>query len=174
MDIFVEQIVKKEANGKTIALKALIGVAAAAVCVIAGFLMLMGFAIALFIIMGAIYCAYWLMTNLDVEYEYIVTNGEIDVDKIIAQRKRKRLLTMKASNFERFGKLSDAPALAQGVTVINAEGTSPNASESYYADFPHPAHGNVRLVFTPEEKVIEAVRPYFSRTLRIEYDRKYK
>ena len=173
MDIFVEQIVKKEASGKTIALKVIIGIAAAIICVISVFLMLIGFAIALFIALGALYGAYYLMTNLDVEYEYIVTNGEIDVDKIIAQRKRKRLLTVKASNFEHFGKLADAAALGTGVTVINAEGTSANASESYYADFTHSAFGNVRLIFTPEEKVIDAVKPYFSRNLRIEYDRKY-
>ena len=173
MDIFVEQIVKKEASGKTVALKALIGLGAAAICVISVFLMLIGFAIALFIALGALYGAYYLMTNLDIEYEYIVTNGEIDVDKIIAQRKRKRLLTVKAANFEHFGKLADAENIKQGVTIINAEGTSANASESYYAEFTHPAYGNVRLVFTPEEKVIEALKPYFSRNLRIEYDRKH-
>lgn len=173
MDIFVEQIVKKEATGKTFALKALIGLGAAAICAISVFLMLMGFAIALFIALGALYGAYYLMTNLDIEYEYIVTNGEIDIDKIIAQRNRKRLLSVKASVFERFGKLSDAPAVGSGVTVINAEGTSANAADSYYADFPHSAYGNVRLIFNPEEKVIEALKPYFSRLLRIEYDKKY-
>ena len=173
MDIFVEQIVKKEANGKTTALKILIGLAAAVICVISVFLMLLGFAIALFIAIGAVYGAYWLMTGLDVEYEYIVTNGEIDVDKIIAQRKRKRLLTVKASVFERFGKLSDAPAVGPDVTIIDAKGTGTNVTESYYADFPHSAIGNVRLIFNPEERVIEALKPYFSRMLRIEYDRKY-
>ena len=173
MDIFTEQLVKRQASGKTTALKALIGAGAAAVCLISVYLMLLGFAIALFIILGACYGAYFLMSNLDVEYEYIVTNGEIDIDKIIAQRTRKRLLTAKASTFERFGKLADAPAAESGVTTIQAEGTSANVTEAYYADLPHPAFGNVRLIFSPEEKVIEALRPYFSRNLRVEYDRKY-
>ncbi len=173
MDIFTEQLVKRPSSGKTVALKALIGVAAAVLCLISVYLMLLGFAIALFIILGVCYCAYVLMSNFEVEYEYIVTNGEIDIDKIIAQRTRKRLLTAKASAFERFGKLADAPAIEAGTTTIQAEGTGANVTEAYYADLPHPALGNVRLIFSPEEKVIEALRPYFSRNLRVEFDRKY-
>ena len=38
----------------------------------------------------------------NIEYEYIVTNGELDVDKIMGRSKRKRLVTADARNFEVF------------------------------------------------------------------------
>lgn len=60
-------------------------------------------ALAFLILCGAIYGAYWLISGMSIEYEYILTNGEIDVDKIIAQRKRKRLVTVSAKTFEAFG-----------------------------------------------------------------------
>ncbi|MCR5816029.1 MAG: DUF6106 family protein, partial [Ruminococcus sp.] len=42
---------------------------------------------------GALFLAYYMTTSFDNEYEYLLTNGEMDFDKIIAQRSRKRLIT---------------------------------------------------------------------------------
>lgn len=173
MDIFVEQLVKKPSSGKTIALKVLIGAAAGLVAAVCVYLMLCGFVIALLLAAGAFYGGYYLISGLDSEYEYIVTNGEMDVDKIIAKRKRKRLITAKASTFERFGKLSDAPEVENGVTIVQAEGICDEPTENYYADFTHSSMGSVRLIFSPEEKVIEGIKPFLPRPVRIEFDRKY-
>jgi hypothetical protein len=38
---------------------------------------------------------------LNVEYEYIVTNGEMDVDMIQSKTNRKRLISFKCSEIER-------------------------------------------------------------------------
>ena len=172
MDIFAEQIVKKKSTGKTVALKALI--IAGVVILSAGclFLMLCGLGIAFFLGVGIVYGGYYLLSGMDCEYEYIVTNGEIDVDKIIAKRKRKRLITAKAPLFERFGKLCDAPEPDSDATIVLAEGDG-NGEENYYADFTHASVGNVRLIFTPESKIIEAVRPFLPRNTRVEFDRTY-
>ena len=110
MDVFVEQLVKKPANGKTLALKILIIFGVIIVSAFCLYLTLLGIILALLLIFAAIYGGYYLITGLNAEYEYIITNGEIDIDKIIAQRKRKRLITAKHSKFEAFGKLADEPA----------------------------------------------------------------
>ncbi|UKI37385.1 MAG: DUF6106 family protein [Clostridiales bacterium] len=39
---------------------------------------------------GVVYGAYILITHFNVEYEYILTNGDIDIDKIIAKKKEKK------------------------------------------------------------------------------------
>ena len=36
------------------------------------------------------YIAYRINTSFDVEFEYILTNGELDIDKITHKRRRKR------------------------------------------------------------------------------------
>lgn len=172
MDIFAEQIVKKKSTGATIALKVLIVTGIVLLSAGCLFLMLCGLVIALFIGIGIVYLGYFLLSGLDCEYEYIVTNGEIDVDKIIAKRKRKRLITAKSSLFERFGKLADAPEPDSDATIVLAEGEG-NGEENYYADFTHASIGNVRLIFTPESKIIEAVRPFLPRNTRVEFDRRY-
>ncbi len=169
MDIFVEQIVKKEATTKVKVQKALIVFGVAVVIVVSFFLL---FYIGLFSVLlsvGGIYLGYYLISNLDVEYEYIVTNGEVDIDKIIAKRKRKRLITFRIETFDRFGKYEDAPLIENGTTQVRADGISANTTEKYYADFTHSKFGLVRLIFSPEEKVIATMKPYFKRQLKMNF-----
>lgn len=173
MDIFVEQLVKKPANSKTLALKILIAFGVIVVSAFCLYLVLIGIIMALLLVFAAIYGGFYLISGLNAEYEYIVTNGEIDIDKIIAQRKRKRLITAKPSKFEAFGKLADAPDVS-GITVVEANGIPDEDAEDYYIDFTHDSFGKVRLIFTPTERTIEAITPFLPRPVKVEYDRKYK
>lgn len=171
MDVFVEQLVKKPADGKTLALKILIAFGVILVSLFCLYLMLIGIVLALLLIFAAIYGGFYLISGLNAEYEYIVTNGEIDIDKIIAKRKRKRLITAKPSKFEAFGKLADA-APVSGITVVEANGIADEEAEDYYIDFTHDSFGKVRLIFTPTERTLEAVTPFLPRPVKVEYDRK--
>ena len=47
-----------------------------------------------------LYLIYNLGLSINVEYEYCFTNGALDVDKIIAARKRKRLTELNARDIE--------------------------------------------------------------------------
>ena len=166
MDVFVEQIVKKEVSGKDWALRIIIGIGMGVLGAVSLFVLLFVFPLlGMLLLFATIWGGYFLITGTDCEYEYIVTNGEIDIDKIIAKRKRVRLITAKASSFEAFGEYKNAPDIDGGVTTVSAVGT--DGGEVYYADFKHPSAGNVRLIFSPSEKVIEAITPFFSRQLKI-------
>ena len=172
MDSFVEQIVKKTPNSKDTAKKVFIVVAMCLLSALLAFVMMFipAFAgISFLLLFGVMYGGYYLITGCDVEYEYIVTNGEIDIDKIIAKRKRSRLITGKVSSFEAFGKYENAPDIDSNVTIVNAVGTSlsGNETEMWYADFTHASAGKVRLIISAEDKVIEAIRPFLPRQLKV-------
>ena len=86
MDSFKEQIVRKipTKNDKIQKIFIMIAsVALAALCFIFPFGTQFS-VIGIFLAAAALYGGYYLTTKLDVEYEYIFTNGEIDVDKITA------------------------------------------------------------------------------------------
>lgn len=175
MDIFVEQIVKKSVTGKDWAIRILVGAATGilSAALLLVFLLIIPFpAFGLLLACGIFYGGFRLITNTDCEYEYIVTNGEIDVDKIIAKRKRVRLITAKASSFETFGEYTDkTPDTDSGVTVVSALGKNESEIETktYYADFKHPSAGSVRLIFSPEERVIDAIVPFLPRQIKINF-----
>ena len=49
--------------------------------------------VGLLIAVGVAYLTYRFISARNIEYEYIVTNGDLDIDKIISRRKRKRIFS---------------------------------------------------------------------------------
>lgn len=169
-DFYAEYLVAKKADGSDMAKKVLIGIATA---LLAGFFLAVFILPICLVLAGLVfYGGYYLITGLDTEYEYILTNGELDIDKIIGKRKRKRLITAPIGDFTSFGKYSEAPQQPDNCTVVLAgDGTGENL---YYADFKHKSAGNVRIVFTPSEKILDGVGIFLPRQLRAEFNRNRK
>ena len=109
MDFFTEQIVKKKKVAldyvKLVLLLILAGLIM--MCTLS-FVMIPTFGNIIFFIGAAmIYIIYRLITGLNLEYEYSFTNGSLDVDKIIAARKRKHIATLNARTIEIMGPKTD-------------------------------------------------------------------
>ena len=110
MDNFAEQLVKKNetSSDKTrrvmlIVVGVLFTLALAALAVLQlgrPLVALLGFALA--VVAG--YGTFYFVQNTYVEYEYAFTNGDLDVDKIIAMKKRKEMLSTSVRDFTAFGK----------------------------------------------------------------------
>ncbi len=110
------------------------------------------------------YMTYLLVQGRYVEYEYTFTNGELDIDKIIAQKKRKELLSVEVRTFTDFGKYSDDMEESEDMTVVMA--TDNIISNEYYADFEHSEYGKTRLVFVPDEKMLGNIKKFLPAKLR--------
>ncbi|MDD3866498.1 MAG: DUF6106 family protein [Eubacteriales bacterium] len=52
------------------------------------------------VLVGLVYGLWFMISNMSKEYEYIVTNGDIDIDSIIARRRRKRVFSVRARDIE--------------------------------------------------------------------------
>lgn len=166
MDVIVEYIVKRKNTGKDLALQILTVIAALML-----FLLLMTAAFAfptampiLFALAcGSLYGGYYLFTSQNVEYEYIFVNGEMDIDKIIARRKRKRLVTVKARSFESFGIYKAGEhANVQYANRIYACGDLRDPG-NFYAVMNHPKLGRTLLVFSPNDRILNALKTYIPR-----------
>lgn len=170
MDNFAEQLVKKNetSSDKTKRLLTTVGgIALTVLLAVFGFitlgnpvLSLLGF----LLVVGAGYGTFFIVQSYHVEYEYAFTNGELDIDKIIAKRKRKPLLSVEVRKFTDFGKYSDdLEETAEMTVVISSDNI---ASHEYYADFQHEDYGLTRLVFSPNEKMLENIKRFLSGSLR--------
>ena len=82
MDTFFEQIIAIRKTGKTIAAVIGIWLAAFVLCFVLYLFPVLS-TLTLLLIVGILYGAYKLSSMLNIEYEYIITNGTMDVDKII-------------------------------------------------------------------------------------------
>jgi hypothetical protein len=97
MDMFIEKIVKRRKSLMELAGTALIVVLVFVVCFLV-FLYIPSFS--LILVAGIIYLAYFLISRRNLEFEYAVTNGDLDIDKIINQKSRKRVFSANAKDFE--------------------------------------------------------------------------
>ncbi|MGN0642301.1 MAG: hypothetical protein ACI4JJ_04075 [Huintestinicola sp.] len=168
-DCYVEQLIEKRPGGAEAAKKIGIGLAAV---IVGGALAFFFFPMGIILAGFAFYGAFYLISGCDVEYEYIFTNGDLDIDKIIGKRKRKRLITAKLSEFTAFGPIEEAAEAGHDVTtVLAADGTGQN---EYYADFKHASAGNVRIIFTPEEKLLDGIVMFLPRKLKTGYLAKHR
>ncbi len=168
MDSYAEQIVKKSDNGSDSRMRALClmgGVAAALVIVIIGMALhvtLIGSILGV----GAFYGGLYLGTNYDVEYEYLIVNGEFDIDKILAKKRRKKMLTVNVNNFTDFGEYSSELTEEDDTTLIWAVGESSDEYKTFYADFEHGTYGKCRLLFSPSVRVLREIKPYLKGNLK--------
>ncbi len=163
MDNFCEQLVKPQKTSSDIIKSIILVVSTILLCGISLVLVSAYSPIISFgLVALLIYFCVFIINNSKHEYEYIFTNGEMDVDKIIAQRKRKRILSIKARYFSNFGKFIDDNQKFSG-TLVRADDKSGN--NTYFADFKHTKLGNVRLVFSPNKKLIEELKHYIPRSI---------
>jgi len=105
-DVFKEQLVKKAVTGKDTALR--FGIVALAVIIFFFCLMIPGIQqFAAFVAIALIFGAYFLISRRNVEYEYVFTNGDLDIDVIYNKSKRKRLFSSSVRDFEIIAHVQD-------------------------------------------------------------------
>ena len=95
-DLYSELLVKKEQTVKDQAIKILL-IFFIVFTAIAG-LLLTPLAWVLTIALGV--AAYFVMPLLDLEYEYVFVNGELDIDRIASKSKRKRMKSFDLAKME--------------------------------------------------------------------------
>ena len=85
-DFYTEQLVKKQTDMKDILIKAILVSAT-----IVSFLIILMYPIGLILPILMIVLDVFMFRRLNVEYEYLFLNGEVDIDKIMNKAKRKKM-----------------------------------------------------------------------------------
>ena len=169
MDTFVEQLVTIELTPKTKAVKAAIWVVAALLAV--GLIVLTVFKpnIAFFLLIAAaalFFGAYYMCAQLNVEYEYIITNGEIDIDRIVNKRTRQRMANFTCSaieNIEKYNPRKHIPNAKGNQRVYY--GCKPDES-SVAITVRHPKSGVYTVVLALNDTFRDAIKKYVSYSLK--------
>ena len=151
MDVFFEQIIPIRRTGKTVALFFGIWILAA---LLSAFVFLILGSFSLIFIFGIGYGAYFLSSKLNVEYEYIITNGTLDIDKIINKSSRKRMISVDLSGVTRLEKFNPNAPISQKGAVFACDKDDPNA---YLVVVEKTGQSAVSFVFSPNDKIKSAI-----------------
>lgn len=112
---------------------------------------------------GCGYGAWWVITSLDLEFEYIVTNGEIDIDSIIHRRKRKRVFSGRSKDFEIMARLDsdefreaarmmEKDQRAKNIKILDCSAVPGRATNWYF--IANYKSNRLLVVFEPDERML--------------------
>ena len=165
MDIFVEQMVKKKRgiHELLIVLASVVGIFAVLFALTFA-LMLPGIGFVIFAVcVILLYLLYFLVTTINMEYEYCFTNGSLDVDQIINARRRKKMTEINVRKMELMGD-RNCPEFQKymgntGVKKLYAC-THKDAEDLCFLVFLDMDGKEKMLLFNPNEKIKDGIRRY--------------
>lgn len=163
MDIFMEKIVKRRKNtvDHLITIAAIIGTLLLSLIVL-NIEILSG--VSMFMVIGLGYGAYLIITSRNIEYEYAVTNGDLDIDKIIAQRKRKRIFSANCKDFEIVARVKShhfTPQYRNFKNKLDCSGFIGN-DDVYFVVLQYNGQQTI-VFFEPSEKMLQNFRTFIPR-----------
>ena len=153
MDVFVEQLIRRK--GGVPYFLAVFGLTLAALAIIAVSFLFLGGMIGALLIVGAGYGWWWLFRNLTVEYEYSVTNGDIDIDLIRGKSRRQRIVSVRGEKIESMARYAgeDLTRYDRVVKAISGD----EGEELWIFTYQSKKNGRTAVVFQPEERVLTAL-----------------
>lgn len=165
MDIFLEYLLDKKSTAADMLKK--VGIILAAIVVmilIVNVMALFGTVLLSYMplaLAAEVYGVYLLIRNFNIEYEYIFTNGELDIDIIKSRRSRKRLTSLNTKNIELMARKEN--------DLYRRDFENESIAKKYDAVY-DPAKGDIYcvlysvdgvrslLTFQPPEKLVEAMQ----------------
>ncbi len=111
---------------------------------------------ALLLEVGVVYALFYGIGLLSVEYEYSLTNGELDIDKITARKRRMRVITVHSRTFDYFAPLTEPHLSAYNDSAIahRIDVTDNTGGGVYFAVF-FKGSKKMCITFQPSRGMLE-------------------
>ena len=161
MDMFIEKIVRRRKSLLDMAYTSFI-ITVALILSFLAFVMIPS--ISPLIIMGVGYLAYFLASKRNIEYEYAVTNGDLDVDIIFSQKKRKRVFSANCKEFDIVASMNSdqhTKGLLENKTVEDYTSRNPLANR-WYISLKHAGKEKI-ILFEPSEQILDSFKVFIPR-----------
>lgn len=165
-DTFVEELVVRRNSIKNLLLEVLIVLAAAALATVV-WLFLSPIFPAMLVIL--VFAAYLGIKFQGVEFEYSFTNGDLDVDKIMAKRKRVRMVEINQKQIKAMAPYTaeyESVAKDYSVSQVIDASSSKNAAGRWFIIYENAEGKDVFLVIQPSKRFREAMRKYIRSRMK--------
>lgn len=155
-DLYYELLVKKESTGKDKLIK--YGLyALTAVAVLAGLFI---HPLLLIAAIAAGLACYFIVPGTDLEYEYLFVNGELDIDKVMAKTKRKKVISLDLTQADLI-----APVNSHRMDYYNGnqkmktmDYSSGNPEHKRFAVITRVGTDACRVIIEPDERMAQSIK----------------
>lgn len=177
-DNIAEYSVKKLREGKyeqkrklAIGLMAAFAVVSAAVCIVMFGILFPAWLIPLWVLFFSIVIPFFYLPNFNIEYDYRVAGGELNVASVKNHRFRKELANIRLADAELVAPYNDTykdTADRADCDVTIDASSSESSAERWFAIYPDPdiAQRRYLIFFDASPKMIALMRPFAMRTRR--------
>lgn len=103
-----------------------------------------------------------------VEYDYSVVSNNLYIDKVIAGKKRKSITKVEIGNVVDFARIeNDNVPVSKYAKTYNC--VKDGYEGNHYCVFNVANKGKCLLLFTPNEKIVDGMRPFMTREVVMKY-----
>lgn len=164
MDLFCEQLVKRKKTVKDTLIIAAMFITLVVIPVL-GFVLSMlvnpyFMMVAIFVFALDIYFVWYVVTGRNIEYEYIVTNNNLTIDRVMAKRRRKRVISLDIKNIDEMCTLGTKELSKGKCERVIFAGATDFGEKEYQMKIYTEKFGNTLVVFSPNEKTLKAMKPF--------------
>jgi hypothetical protein len=119
------------------------------------------------IILATGYGLWYVVSTTSREFEYSVTNGEVDIDMILSRRKRQRVFSAAAKNFELMAKTNsdEFRQIQKGRYKILDCSARPDSPDNWFILAEYKGQ-RLMVVFAPDERMLKHLRRYNPSKIR--------
>lgn len=181
MDIFIEELVKKRKAGKDYAILGVLILAGILLSILLLIAMLFGSmmfgqfgqlagSIGMLLVAAVWYAVYLINNSRNIEYEYIVINNNLDIDKIMAKKRRTKLVELDIKDASIMACVDDEENndayknIDKSVKVLDLGAKNPNLY-TYFIDYTTDGKRQV-VLFQPTSKMVEALWKFNPRAVK--------
>ncbi len=177
MDVtFMEKIVRKKKESADYIKIAGIVAAVVVVCFLCLVFIQYVAAFSPLLIIGSIWGAWWLISSMNKEYEYIVTDNYLDIDCIVAKRKRMRVFSGDVKECEFCAKTNTdyfKDYSKRNIKVLDFAPTA-DSKANYFLVTKNNAKkaktkgSTVLVIFEPEDRMMQSLRKFGPSKIKVD------
>ena len=162
-DVFKEQIVQRKQTAKDVAIRICLGILVVLIFFVSTAIGLAQFSV--LVTAAAAFGAAYLMSFLKVEYEYIFTNGELDIDVIYNRSRRKRVFSANVKDFDIMSHVENKTHAGSFENFQDfRDYSSGEVTSSTYAFMINYNSKQTKILIEPNEKMLKAIGGTLSRS----------
>ncbi len=167
---FNEQVVKRVNKPKHLIIKIISILILLLIPVIAAMIAILihvqyVFVVGFFAFCAGIYIVWYVFSSQRVEYDYSVAGNDLDISKVISLRKRKKMCQVSINEIEILTRdESEIENMRFAKTYIAPRDVDAK-DENYYAVFNNPMYGKCLLVFSPNDQILEGMKPRLDKSI---------
>ena len=178
MDVYIEDIVKKDKTtvnwlciaGLTLALVVVLFIGLFIAMPMSFQLGAMGqiaSMIVMLVIAAACYGWWYMLSRFSVEYEYTLTNSELDIDQIFGKKRRRRVTSIDFKDIELCAPITDDEFKHSSGFDRTEDLTGNNEGRTkYFVDFAREGK-RIRIIINPRAKIMESAQKFNPRFIKL-------